>query len=49
MNIKKNLWLLIIFVCMLPSVAWAQEEMSAEEELDSAYTDINEHMELFQE
>ena len=34
---------------MLPSVAWAQEEMSAEEELDSAYTDINEHMELFQE
>lgn len=49
MSIKKNLWLLIIFVCMLPSVAWAQEEMSAEEELDSAYTDINEHMELFQE
>jgi hypothetical protein len=49
MNIKKNLWLLIIFVCMLPSVAWAQEEMSTEEELDSAYTDINEHMELFQE
>ena len=49
MNIKKNLWLLIIFVCMLPSVAWAQEEMSAEEELDSTYTDINEHMELFQE
>ena len=49
MNIKRNLWLLIIFVCMLPSVAWAQEEMSAEEELDSAYTDINEHMELFQE
>ena len=49
MNIKKNLWLLIIFVCMLPSVAWAQEEMSAEEELDSAYTDINDHMELFQE
>ena len=49
MNIKKNLWLLFIFVCMLPAVAWAQEEMSAEEELDSAYTDINEHMELFQE
>ena len=49
MNIKKNLSLLFIFVCMLPSVAWAQEEMSAEEELDSAYTDINEHMELFQE
>ena len=49
MNIKRNLWLLIIFVCMLPSVAWAQEEMSAEEELDSTYTDINEHMTLFQE
>lgn len=49
MNIKKNLSLLFIFVCMLPSVAWAQEEMSAEEELDSAYADINERMELFQE
>jgi hypothetical protein len=34
---------------MLPSVAWAQGGMSAEEELDSAFTDINEHMELFQE
>jgi hypothetical protein len=34
---------------MLPSAAWAQEEMSAEEELDSTYTDINEHMTLFQE
>jgi hypothetical protein len=34
---------------MLPSVAWAQEEMSTEEELDSTYTDINEHLELFQE
>lgn len=49
MNIKRNLWLLMIFLSMLPSVAWAQEEMSAEEELDSTYTDINEHMELFQE
>ena len=49
MNIKRNLWRLIIFVCMLPSVAWAQGGMSAEEELDSAFTDINEHMELFQE
>ena len=39
----------MIFLSMLPSVAWAQEEMSAEEELDSTYTDINEHMELFQE
>ena len=49
MNIKRNLWRLIIFVCMLPSVAWAQGGMSAEEELDSTFTDINEHMELFQE
>ena len=49
MNIKRNLWLLIFFVCMLPSAVWSEEEMSAEEELDSAYTDINEHMELFQE
>ena len=45
----RNLWLLICFVCLLPSVAWAQEDMSFEEELDSAYTDINEHMQLFQE
>ena len=49
MNIKRNLWLLIIFVCMLPSAVWSEEEMSTEEELDSTYTDINEHMELFQE
>lgn len=49
MNIKRNLWLLVIFLCMLPSVVWSQEEMSAEEELDSTYTDINEHMELFLE
>ena len=39
----------MIFVSMLPSVARAQEEMSTEEELDSTYTDINEHLELFQE
>ena len=39
----------MIFVSMLPSVAWAQEEMSTEEELDSTYTDINDHLELFQE
>ena len=49
MNIKRNLWLLIFFVCMLPSAVWSEEEMSAEEELDSTYADINEHMELFQE
>lgn len=49
MRMKGNLWLLIIFMCMLPSVAWAQEVVSVEEDLDSTYTDINEHMELFQE
>lgn len=49
MNIKRNLLLLILFVCMLPSAVWAEGEMSVEEELDSTYTDINEHMELFQE
>lgn len=43
------MWLLIFFVCMLPSAVWSEEEMSAEEELDSTYADINEHMELFQE
>ena len=45
----RNKWLLIILVCLLHSVAWAQEDMSVEEELDSTYTDINEHMLLFQE
>lgn len=50
MIIIRNLWLLIIFVCMLPTTVWAQEEeMSVEEELDSTYTAINEHMLLFQE
>lgn len=41
--------MLIIFLCMLPSVAWAQEDVLTEEELDSTYADINEHMQLFQE
>lgn len=45
----RNLWLLICFVCLLPMAAWAQEDMSVDEELDSAYTDINERMQLFQE
>ena len=34
---------------MLPSVAWAQGDVLTEEELDSTYADINEHMQLFQE
>ena len=46
---KRNLWLLVIFVYLLPSLGWAQEEMSVEEELDSAYIDINEHMQLYEE
>ena len=41
--------MLIIFLCMLPSVAWAQGDVLTEEELDSTYADINEHMQLFQE
>lgn len=49
MRIKRNLCLLIFFVCMLPSVAWAQGEVLVEEELDSTYSDIEEHMQLFQE
>ena len=46
---KRKLLLLIIFLCMLPSVAWAQGDVLTEEELDSTYADINEHMQLFQE
>ena len=46
---KRKLWILIIFLCMLPSVAWAQGDVLTEEELDSTYADINEHMQLFQE
>lgn len=49
MKLKRNLCLLIFFVCMFPSVAWAQGEVLVEEELDSTYSDIEEHMQLFQE
>lgn len=48
MKLKRNLCLLILFVCMLPSGAWAQEVL-VEEELDSTYSDIEAHMQLFQE
>ena len=46
---KVKRWIVGILVCVLPTAAWAQEEMTTEEELDSTYTDINEHMDLFQE
>ncbi len=49
MRYIRNLWLIIIFVLVLPSAAEAQEDMSVEEELDSTYTAIEDHMQLFQE
>ena len=49
MRQKRNLWLLIILVCLMPSMAWAQEDMSVEEDLDSTYADINEHLQMYQE
>ena len=48
MKYIRNLWLIIIFVLVLPSAAEAQEDMSVEEELDSTYTAIEDHMQLFQ-
>jgi hypothetical protein len=41
--------MVIIFMCMLPSGGRAQGEVATGQELDSAYADINEHMQLFQE
>ena len=46
---KRNVWMVIIFMCMLPSGGRAQGEVTTGQELDSAYADINEHMLLFQE
>ena len=46
---KRNVWMVIIFMCMLPSGGRAQGEVATGQELDSAYADINEHMQLFQE
>ena len=46
---KRNVWMVIIFMCMLPSGGRAQGEVATGQELDSAYADINEHMLLFQE
>jgi len=47
--VKRNVWMVIIFMCMLPSGGRAQGEVATGQELDSAYADINEHMLLFQE
>lgn len=46
---KRKVWMVIIFMCMLPSGGRAQGEVATGQELDSAYADINEHMLLFQE
>ena len=46
---KRKVWMVIIFMCMLPSGGRAQGEAATGQELDSAYADINEHMQLFQE
>jgi len=47
--VKRNVWMVIIFMCMLPSGGRALGEVATGQELDSAYADINEHMLLFQE
>ena len=49
MNRMKNLLLLTLCLFVLPMATRAQEEMTADEELDSTYTAISEHLLLFQE
>ena len=49
MKIIGKLLIMILFLSVLPSAVWAQEEMSVNEELDSAYADIHERMVLFKE
>ena len=49
MNRMKNLLLLTLCVFVLPMATRAQEEMTADEEMDSTYTAISEHLLLFQE
>lgn len=49
MKIIGKLLITILLLSVLPSAAWAQEEMSVDEELDSAYTAIHERMTLFKE
>ena len=45
----KKLLISIFFMSVLPTAAWAQNEMSVEEELDSTYTEIHYRMMQFQE
>ncbi|MBR0180978.1 MAG: hypothetical protein IJQ04_04860 [Prevotella sp.] len=49
MKIIGKLLIMILFLSVLPSAVWAQEEMSVNEELDSTYADIHERMVLFKE
>ena len=49
MKIIGKLLITILFLSVLPSAVWAQEEMSVNEELDSTYADIHERMVLFKE
>lgn len=49
MNRIRNLLLLTLCLFVLPMATRAQEEMTVDEELDSTYTAISEHLMLFQE
>jgi len=49
MNRMKNLLLLTLCLFVLPMATRAQEEMTVDEEMDSTYTAISEHLLLFQE
>ena len=49
MKIIKKLLISILFMSVLPTAAWAQNEMSVDEELDSTYTEIHYRMMQFQE
>ena len=50
MNMIKKLLIAMLMLSVLPSAVWAQDvEMSAEEEIDSTYADINARMMQFQE
>jgi hypothetical protein len=45
----KELLISILIMSVVPTAAWAQNEMSVEEELDSTYTEIHYRMMQFQE